>query len=140
MSCDELRRDFSWSTSILVVRANCLHLESVKLVAELALHEEFLPMQGFARKRLWYKWYSSLCAKCGRHSERLMTTPAPQEVTQLLLAWHQGDQTALERLIPMVSDELERLARRHMRGERSGHVLQTTALVNEAYLRLVDSS
>ena len=61
-------------------------------------------------------------------------------ITQLLLAWNGGDQAALHQLMPMVHDELRRLARRYMRGERAGHPLQTTALVNEAYLRLVDSS
>jgi len=69
-----------------------------------------------------------------------MTTPSPQEVTQLLLAWNQGDETALEKLIPLVYDELRRLAHHYMGGERAGHTLQTTALVNEAYLRLIDSS
>ena len=69
-----------------------------------------------------------------------MTTPSTLGVTQLLLAWNQGDQTALERLIPLVSGELRRLAHHYMGGERPGHLLQTTALVNEAYLRLVDSS
>lgn len=68
-----------------------------------------------------------------------MNAPAAQEVTDLLLAWGQGDNSALERLMPVVYDELRSLARHHMRGERRGHVLQTTALVNEAYLRLVDS-
>jgi RNA polymerase sigma factor (TIGR02999 family) len=60
-------------------------------------------------------------------------------VTELLLAWGQGDESALERLMPMVHEELHRLARREMRGERTGHTLQTTALVNEAYLRLIDA-
>ncbi len=60
------------------------------------------------------------------------------EVSQLLRAWSGGDQNALERLTPIVYDELHRLARRHMRRERPDHSLQTTALVNEAYLRLVD--
>lgn len=69
-----------------------------------------------------------------------MSTPSPREVTELLLAWGSGDEAALERLMPIVYDELRRLAHRHMGGERHGHVLQTTALVNEAYLRLVDSS
>lgn len=69
-----------------------------------------------------------------------MSTPSPNEVTQLLLAWGQGDASALERLMPVVYDELKRLAHRHMGGERENHVLQTTALVNEAYLRLIDSS
>jgi len=56
----------------------------------------------------------------------------------LLRAWSDGDQRALARLTPIVYDELRRLARRYLRGERAGHSLQTTALVNEAYLRLVD--
>jgi RNA polymerase sigma factor (TIGR02999 family) len=56
----------------------------------------------------------------------------------LLQAWSGGDQSALEKLTPIVYDELHRLARHYMRQERSGHSLQTTALVNEAYLRLVD--
>ncbi len=63
---------------------------------------------------------------------------SPNEVTQLLVAWSEGDQTALEKLVPLVYDELHRLARRYMRRERARHTLQTTALVNEAYLRLVD--
>jgi RNA polymerase sigma factor (TIGR02999 family) len=69
-----------------------------------------------------------------------MARSSPQKVTQLLVAWSNGDQEALEQLIPLVYEELRRLAHRHMRGERPGHPLQTTALVNEAYLRLVDSS
>jgi len=60
------------------------------------------------------------------------------DITQLLLAWGDGDQTALEKLAPLVHAELHRLAKRYMAGERRGHLLQTTALVNEAYLRLVD--
>jgi RNA polymerase sigma factor (TIGR02999 family) len=59
-------------------------------------------------------------------------------VGELLSAWSAGDATALDRLTPIVYDELHRLARRYMRGERPGHSLQTTALVNEAYVRLVD--
>jgi len=62
------------------------------------------------------------------------------DVTALLMAWRAGDEEALRHLAPLVYDELHRLADRYMRGERSGHSLQTTALVNEAYLRLVDSS
>ena len=58
-------------------------------------------------------------------------------VCDLLRAWSDGDTSALERLTPFVYDELHRLARRYMRGERPGHSLQTTALVNEAYMRLV---
>jgi RNA polymerase sigma-70 factor (ECF subfamily) len=58
--------------------------------------------------------------------------------TALLLAWGRGDTTALNRLVPLVHDELHRIARRYMAGERPGHTLQTSALVNEAYLRLID--
>src|ERR1051325_6958004 len=67
-----------------------------------------------------------------------MTTSSPQEVTQLLVAWSQGDEQALEQLMPLVYRELHRLAERHLGRERAGHTLQTTALVHEAYLRLVD--
>jgi len=67
-----------------------------------------------------------------------MTPPAQNEVTQLLLAWSDGDKAALEDLTPLVYAELRRLAERYMRRERAGHPLQTTALVNEAYLRLID--
>ena len=62
---------------------------------------------------------------------------AKDHVCELLRAWSGGDTSALERLTPIVYDELHRLARRYMRGERPGHSLQTTALVNEAYMRLV---
>jgi RNA polymerase sigma-70 factor (ECF subfamily) len=61
-------------------------------------------------------------------------------ITELLLAWGKGDQDALAKLTPLVYEELHRLARRYMAKERPGHTLQATALVNEAYLRLVDSS
>ena len=67
-----------------------------------------------------------------------MSGPAPEEVTQLLLDWRNGDQAALDQLIPFVYAELQRLARAYMRRERPGHTLQTTALINEAYLRLID--
>jgi RNA polymerase sigma factor (TIGR02999 family) len=60
------------------------------------------------------------------------------EVTQLLADWRSGDQAAFDRLMPLVYDELRRLARRYMAREGQGHTLQTTALVNEAYLRMVD--
>lgn len=62
------------------------------------------------------------------------------EVTRLLLAWRAGDAVALERLIPVVHAELHRIAHRFMRKERAGHSLQTSALVNEAYLRLIDAN
>jgi len=62
----------------------------------------------------------------------------PNEVTQLLLAWHEGDERALEKLVPLVYNELRRLAKGQMRRERPDHTLQTTALINEAYIKLVD--
>lgn len=61
-----------------------------------------------------------------------------RQVTELLREWSKGDQNALDELMPMVLDELRRLAHQHMRRERAGHVLQTSALINEAYIRLVD--
>jgi RNA polymerase sigma factor (TIGR02999 family) len=63
-----------------------------------------------------------------------------EQITHLLLDWNNGDAQALERLMPLVQNELHRLAHRYMAGERPGHPLQTTALVNEAYLRLIDTS
>lgn len=63
---------------------------------------------------------------------------AAGDITLLLKAWSEGDQSALEKLTPIVYKELHRLAGRYMKGERAGHSLQTTALVNEAYMRLVD--
>lgn len=69
-----------------------------------------------------------------------MPTPNSHEVSQLLLAWSEGDQAAMDQLIPLVYGELRRLARQHMRRERAGHSLQTTALIHEAYLRLIDAS
>ncbi len=65
--------------------------------------------------------------------------PSPQQVTQLLQAWSRGEDAALQELLPLVHQELHRLARRYMFGERPGRTLQTTALVNEAYLRLLGS-
>ena len=67
-----------------------------------------------------------------------MATRSPQGVTQLLERWSRGDESALEELMPLVYDELHRLAGSYLRRERSGHTLQPTALVNEAYLRLTD--
>src|SRR5438105_2046115 len=64
----------------------------------------------------------------------------PQEVTQLLANWSEGDRAAFEKLIPLVYEELRHLAHRYMEGQRPNHTLQTTALVNEAYLRLADQS
>ena len=65
-------------------------------------------------------------------------TTAPQEISKLLRAWGDGDQTARDRLVPLVYDELRRMARRYMARQPTGHTLQTTALIHEAYLRLVD--
>ena len=65
-------------------------------------------------------------------------TESPNQVTQLLVAWGNGDQAALDQLMPLVYSELHRLAHRHIKKERPGHTLQTSALLNEAFLRLVD--
>jgi RNA polymerase sigma factor (TIGR02999 family) len=67
-----------------------------------------------------------------------MTPPSAKDVTQLLVDWGKGDQAALDELLPLVYDELRRLAGRYMRRESQDHTLQASALVNEAYLRLVD--
>ena len=71
-------------------------------------------------------------------STRQNSEPSPEEITGLLLDWGNGDKVALDRVIPLVYQELRRLAHRQMRRERAGDTLQTTALINEAYLRLVD--
>jgi RNA polymerase sigma factor (TIGR02999 family) len=68
-----------------------------------------------------------------------MVPPESPEITGLLKAWGGGDQAALDRLVPLVYAELHRMARRYMRNERAGNTLQATALVNQAYLRLVDA-
>jgi RNA polymerase sigma factor (TIGR02999 family) len=65
-----------------------------------------------------------------------MSSLSPQEVTQLLADWGKGDRSALDKLFPLVHSELRRIAQRQMSGERPGHTLQATALVNEAYLKL----
>jgi RNA polymerase sigma factor (TIGR02999 family) len=67
-----------------------------------------------------------------------MTEPSPHDITQMLIDWGNGDREALDRLIPVVYTELRRQAARHLRRERPGHTLQTTDLIHEAYLRLVD--
>src|SRR5438876_6636730 len=82
---------------------------------------------------------SASSATAGRDSGELRPAD-PQEVTQLLANWSQGDPTALEKLIPLVYQELRHLAHRYMEGQRPNHTLQTTALVNEAYLRLADQT
>jgi len=68
-----------------------------------------------------------------------MASEGPQEITLLLKAWGEGDHEALNQLAPMVYEELRRMARRYMRRERTGNTLQATALINEAYLRLVEA-
>src|SRR5919198_1140166 len=73
----------------------------------------------------------------GRGDEMLATSD--QEITQLLIAWSQGEEAALDKIMPLVYDELRRIARHYMGRELPGHALQTTALVNEAYLRLIDA-
>jgi RNA polymerase sigma-70 factor (ECF subfamily) len=70
---------------------------------------------------------------------KALATPSPGAVTELLRAWSDGDDGALEQLLPLVEAELRRLARGYMGRERRGHTLQTTALVNEAFLRLTDA-
>src|ERR1039458_6220052 len=67
-----------------------------------------------------------------------MALPSAHEVTQLLKAWTTGDEQALEKLTPLVYEQLHRVAGHYMAGQRPGHLLQTTALVNEVYLQLVD--
>jgi RNA polymerase sigma factor (TIGR02999 family) len=73
-----------------------------------------------------------------RKTPDMIPDKAPAQVTDLLVAWSEGDKQAYDRLVPLVYDELHRLAHRYMSGERAGHTLQTTALVDEAYLRLVN--
>lgn len=68
-----------------------------------------------------------------------MSAAARSEVTELLRAWSAGEDAALEKLVPLVYAELRRLAHRYMRGEHPGHTLQTSALINEAYIKLIDS-
>ena len=72
-----------------------------------------------------------------RSAERVVNTE-PADVTQLLLAWNNGDRGAFDLLMPLVYQELRRVARRHMRAEDAGHSLEATALVNDVYIRLVD--
>jgi len=78
-------------------------------------------------------WYSS-----GPHRRSIVAAPSQKQITQMLVDWGNGDQAALEKLTPLVYNELHRLARRYMGRERPGHTLQTSALVNEAYIRLID--
>ena len=85
---------------------------------------------------MWYfYWTFPLVTPEGRQN---MKSPTPPNITQLLVAWKQGDQEALDQLTPLVYRELHRLAHSYLAGERAGHLLQTTALVNEAFVRLID--
>ncbi len=80
-----------------------------------------------------------LCEKKRSYNGTKGMNSSPRtDVTELLLAWNTGDRTALDRLMPVVYQELRRLARHYMQSEKPGHSLQATALVNEAYIRLVD--
>src|SRR5207249_8843849 len=81
---------------------------------------------------------AKLIASLFNRRTSLMLTSSPQAITLLLRAWSDGDQAALEKLVPRVRAELHRLAKHYMKQQRPGHVLQTTGLVNEAYMRLID--
>jgi RNA polymerase sigma factor (TIGR02999 family) len=69
-----------------------------------------------------------------------MTVRTSQDLTQMLHAWGEGDEAARDALIPLVHDQLKRIARHHLRGERPGHSLQSNALINEAYLKLIEQT
>ena len=92
--------------------------------------------------------YHRICSLSGllspfrflRFSRRFMDSSPTSEITGLLIDWSNGDKSALEKLLPLVERELRRLAHSYMRREKPDHTLQTTALVNEAYLRLIDQS
>jgi RNA polymerase sigma-70 factor (ECF subfamily) len=86
-------------------------------------------------KNFSFEW---VCAKLNQLKTLKMTDSKSQEVTELLQKWSDGDVQALEELTPVIYSELHRIAKRYMSRERDGHTLQTTALVNEAYLRLID--
>jgi RNA polymerase sigma factor (TIGR02999 family) len=89
-------------------------------------------------KFFWKRFRVQKSSEGDRYEEELMDMPSvsPQRVTELLADWSHGNDAALAELTPLVYEELRRLAHRHMGGERPDHTLQTTALVNEAYLRL----
>src|SRR5207253_10752044 len=82
--------------------------------------------------------YSLLYLLMRKSRGKPLMEAAPHQVTRLLREWSDGDQSALEHLMPLVYDELHRLAHQHMQREKPGHLLQTSALINEAYVRLVD--
>jgi RNA polymerase sigma-70 factor, ECF subfamily len=95
-------------------------------------------MSGFLGRERGYNLPKAGALKVQRRPTMTLKTPPGSEVSLLLQAWSEGDRGALEKLTPIVYQELRRLARHYMRQERPGHSLQTTALVHEAYLRLVD--
>jgi RNA polymerase sigma factor (TIGR02999 family) len=100
------------------------------------------------RGPVWYVRYDGRRTYSRTHIKKVLAfvsdprarMPPPEQITELLQSWSHGDRAAIQRLVPLVYDELHRLAQRYMSDERPGHTLQTTALVNEAYLRLVDSA
>jgi RNA polymerase sigma factor (TIGR02999 family) len=84
------------------------------------------------------RWYNPVHLKLSSASEEVSAmSPSPQQISQLLVACSNGDQAALDQLMPLVYGELRKMARRYMRGQPAGHTLQTTALIHEAYLKLV---
>jgi RNA polymerase sigma factor (TIGR02999 family) len=90
---------------------------------------------------IWWELFSPWL-RYNRHKQDMrgvMSIDSSSEITDLLLAWNEGEASALEQLVPLVESELRRLARIYMRRERAGHTLQTTALINEAYVRLIDA-
>jgi RNA polymerase sigma factor (TIGR02999 family) len=95
----------------------------------------------FAARRAFEQNVHKTIAHCSPATPLAVEWPQPTawKVTRLLLAWGQGDDAVLGRLVPLVEQELHRIARRCMAGERAGHSLQATALVNEAYLKLIDA-
>jgi RNA polymerase sigma factor (TIGR02999 family) len=95
----------------------------------------------WARAKGWasgYDKFALLEAECSAEEVSAMTAASPHEVTQLLAAWTDGDEAALEQLVPIIQAELRRLAKNYLKRERPGHTLQTSALVNEAYVRLIN--
>jgi RNA polymerase sigma factor (TIGR02999 family) len=100
------------------------------------LRQSFITSHSLGGQRLG-DWMSKWVSSPPPQSETPMESAASHEVTNLLLAWRNGDAQALERLTPLVYDELRRLAARYLQRERDGHTLQATALVNEAYLQLI---
>lgn len=100
---------------------------------------ELPPLQIGTRREMTSKGYNpSRSNDRTVRNDGLQMNPSPEEVTQLLVAWGNGDQSARDQLMPAVYQELHRLAHNYMRRESPGHTLQTSALVNEAFLRLVD--